>query len=157
MDDEVREFAVAVLNRLMKDSSVTGMRFFTPQLLLDGPNDVNQEAFINLTSNWHVFDQHPGMFPDNLDEVAEEEAELQMHRLRGEEVEKVEIATPWPHLVVTFKSGKIPYLNGHAENFEPWTAGMTKFGNGGDDWLVVACPGGALAVWAPENWDCGSQ
>jgi hypothetical protein len=61
--EEDRKLAESVLNRLMKNSSVTGMRFFTPQLLLDGPKDINQEAYINLTSEWEIFDEHPEQFP----------------------------------------------------------------------------------------------
>lgn len=151
--EEDRKLAESVLNRLMKNSSVTGMRFFTPQLLLDGPKDINQEAYINLTSEWEIFDEHPEQFPQTLEELPQEEEELKIHSLRGEEVESVEILSPWPHLVVNFKSGKVLYMNGKDEQYEQWTAGLTSFGESDQTWLVVACPGGGLAVWAPENYE----
>ncbi len=151
MEEEDRQLAVSVLNRLMKGSSVTGLRFFTPQLLLEGPKDINQEAFINLTSGWLVFDSWPSSFPEDIAELPTEEEEAKIHKLRGEEVESIDIQSPWPHLVVSFKSGKVLFLNGRDEKYEPWTAGLTKFGNSDQYWLVVACPGGGLAIWAPES------
>ena len=150
MEDD-RKLAESVLNRLMRNSAVSGMRFFTPQLLLDGPKDINQEAYINLTSEWVVFDERPEHFPASLDAMSQQEEELKIHSLRGEEVKNIEILSPWPHLVVNFKSGKILYMNGKDEQLEPWTAGLTSFGESDQRWLVVACPGGGLAVWAPDK------
>jgi hypothetical protein len=137
MDEKARKLAESVLNTLMKDSSVTGMRFFTSQLLLDGPKDMNQEAFIR--------------FPEEFAERSQEEDERKSHQLRGEEVDSIEIQSPWPHLIVNFKSGKVLFLNGKDLQYEPWTSGLTNFGNTDQRWLVVACPGGGLAVWAPED------
>jgi hypothetical protein len=151
MDEKARKLAESVLNTLMKDSSVTGMRFFTSQLLLDGPKDMNQEAFINLTSEWEVFDKCPELFPEEFEERSQEEDERKIHQLRGEEVDSIEIQSPWPHLIVNFKSGKVLFLNGKDLQYEPWTSGLTNFGNTDQRWLVVACPGGGLAVWAPED------
>jgi methionyl-tRNA formyltransferase len=153
MEEADRKFAELVLNRLFKDSSVNGLRFFTPQLLLDGPKDIRQDGYINLTSEWEVFESVPAKYPESFKEISQEQEELEIHKLRGEEVEKVEVLSPWPHLVVHFKSGKVLYLNGKDEQYEPWTAGLTNFGNDSDQWLVVACPGGGLAVWAPEGWN----
>jgi len=152
MEEADRKLAESVLNRLMKGSSVTGLRFFTPQLLLDGPKDINQEGIINLTSEWLVFDSTPYEFPTEFEEITQEEEELKIHALRGEEVDKIQILTPWPHLVVYFKSGKVLYMNGEDHQYEPWTAGLTSFGVDAEYWLVVACPGGGLAVWASEEF-----
>ena len=153
MENQDRKLAVSVLNRLMKNSSVTGMRFFTPQLLLDGPNDINQEAYINLTTDWQVFDHRPEHFPKEFEELSQEEEESKIHQLRGEEVDNIEIQSPWPHLIVTFKSGKVLFINGKDSQYEPWTSGLTSFGDNREQrWLVVACPGGGLAVWAPIFW-----
>lgn len=157
MTERDRQFAESVLNRLFRESTVTGLRFFTPQLLLDAPRDIRQDGYINLTSEWGLFDSPPSAYPDSFGELTQEEEELQIHRLRGEEVEKVEILSPWPHLVVHFKSGKVLYMNGRDEQYEPWTAGLTSFGGNSDTWLVVACPGGGVAVWVPEGWENPKQ
>ena len=151
MNEQDKILAESVLNRLMKNSSVTGLRFFTPQLLLDGPTDINQECYINLSSNWKIFESLPNAFPEELEELTQEEEELNIHSLRGEEVQKVKISYPWPHLIIHFKSGKVLYMIGKDEQYEAWTAGLTNFGQTSDRWLVVACPGGGLAVWTPEN------
>jgi len=152
MEEQDRILAESVLNRLFKESLVNGLRFFTPQLLLDGPKDIRQGGYINLTSEWEVFESVPPQYPDSFKELSQEEEELEIHKLRGQEVEEIEILSPWPHLVVHFKSGKVLYMHGKNEQYEPWTAGLTNYGNDSDQWLVVACPGGGLAVWAPEGW-----
>lgn len=151
MEERDRQLAEAVLNRLFQNGSVNGLHFFTPQLLLTGPKDIRGEGYINLTSEWIVLDSVPEKYPEQLKESTQEEDELEIHKLRGEEVEKVEISSPWPHLIIHFKSGKVLYLNGKDEQYESWTAGLTNFGNDSELWLVVACPGGGLAVWAPED------
>lgn len=148
-----RKLAESVLNRLMVGSSVNGLRFFTPQILLDGPKDIPQEAYVNLTSEWEVFDSKPEAFPAKFPEISQEQEEVEVHKLRGEEVESIEILSPWPHLVMSFKSGKVLVLNGQDEQYEPWTAGLTNYGSDSEQWLVVACPGGGLAVWAPDGWN----
>jgi len=157
MNNSDRKLAEAVLNRLFCGSTVTGLRFFTPQILLDGPKDIPQEGIINLTSEWGIFNSPLDEFPESFEQLTQEEEEIKIHNLRGEEVQKVEIASPWPHLMIFFKSGKVLYLNGHEEVYEPWTAGLTNFGNTKDEWQVVACPGGGLAVWAPKGWDGGKN
>lgn len=153
MEERDRKLAEAVLNRLFCGSSVNGLRFFTPQVLLDGPKDIRQEGFINLASEWVVLDSVPDEYPSSFEELTQEEEEFAVCELRGEEVDKVEILSPWPHLVVHFRSGKVLYMRGKDEQYEPWTAGLTSFGKDSDMWLVVACPGGGLAVWAPEGWE----
>ena len=152
MNESDRQLAESVLNRLLKGSSVTGLRFFTPQLLFDAPKDINQEGIINLTSVWEIYDKLPENFPEEIEEISIEEEELKLHSLRGEEVKRIEILSPWPHLVVHFNSGKVLYMNGEDHVYEPWTAGLTGFGSDADYWLVVACPGGGLAVWAGEEF-----
>lgn len=153
MEDRDRQLAESVLNRLFRNSSVNGLRFFTPQILLDGPKDIRQEGYINLTSEWVVFDSLPTEFPEIFEELTQEEEEQAIHKLRGEEIAEIKILSPWRHLVIHFKSGKVLFMHGKNEQYEPWTAGLTSFGKDSDEWLVVACPGGDLAVWAPEGWD----
>ena len=156
IEERDRKLAEDVLNRLFKDSSVAGLRFFIPQLLLEGPKDICQDGYINLTSDWDLFSSMPGEFPEHFKELTLEEQEIKLHKLRGEQVEKVEILSPWPHLVVHFKSGKVLCMNGKDKQYEPWTAGLTSFGIDSDQWLVAACPDGGLAVWVPEGWQ-GSE
>ncbi len=151
MDESDRKFAESVMNRLMKGSSVNGLRFFTPQLLLDGPKDIAQEAYINLSSEWDIFDSLPEKFPVECEDLTQEQEEIKLHQLRGEEVKEIKILSPHPHLVVHFESGKFLYMNGEGQVYEPWQAGLTSHGENSDTWLIVACPGGGMAVWCPEG------
>ncbi|RYY77218.1 MAG: hypothetical protein EOO52_07000 [Gammaproteobacteria bacterium] len=156
MNESDRSFAEAILNRIMKGGSINGMRFFTPQLLIDGPSDIRQEAFINLESSWVLFESLPETLPEKIEEMSREQEELEILKLKGEEIEKINILSPNPHLLINFKSGRALYLNGESEMYEPWTAGLTTHGNSHEHWLVVACPGGGLAVWAPEKWQANA-
>lgn len=112
MNESDRKLAEALLNRLMRGSMVTGMRFYTPQLLLEGPKDIRQEGFINLTSEWNIYDSFPKPIPTEFVELSQEEEEFKILSLRGEEVRKIEVLSPWPHLVVHFKSGTVLYMDG---------------------------------------------
>ena len=152
MDELDRQLAEDVLNRLFKNSTVNGLRFFTPQLLVDGPKDILQDGYINLTSEWVLLDSSSSEYPERFEELTQEEEEMEIHSMRGQEIDNVKIHSPWPHLLISFKSGKVLFINGKDEMYEPWTAGLTNHGKDSDTWLVVACPGGGLAVWAPDNW-----
>jgi hypothetical protein len=152
MNEPDRRLAEDVLNRLFKNSTVNGLRFFTPQLLVDGPRDIRQDGYVNLTSEWVLMDSWSSDYPEQFEELTQEQEEKEIHAMRGQEIEKVKILSPWPHLLLFFKSGKALYMNGKDEMYEPWTAGLTNHGKNSDTWLVVACPGGGLAVWAPDNW-----
>ena len=135
----------------MVGSSAIGMRFFGPQIIMDGPSDIGGDVFVSFGSDWVVFDKRPGTFPDSRARMTDEEEIAEMVKIRGEEIVHVEILKPWPHLVINFKSGKTLFLSGEDTQYEPWTAGLTHLGIE-DRWLVVACPGGGLAVWAPESF-----
>jgi hypothetical protein len=150
--EQDRVLAESVLKRLMVGSYINGMRFFTPQILMEGPSDIGGESFINLTSDWAVFEKRPDDLPNSVSEISDEDQLSEIIKIRGEKIIGVEILKPWPHLVISFKSGKILFLNGKDHQYEPWTAGLNHLGIE-DQWLVVACPGGGLAVWAPKNFE----
>jgi hypothetical protein len=81
MNESDRSFAEAILNRIMKGGSINGMRFFTPQLLIDGPSDIRQEAFINLESSWVLFESLPETLPGKIEEMSREQEELEILKL----------------------------------------------------------------------------
>jgi len=110
--DDARLFGARVLNRLMVGGCVCGMRFFTPQMLIDGPADPGGECFVNLTSEWIVVEGRPATFPKGIPETSQEDEEAAILGLRGLEVASVEISTPWPHLMIFFTDGR-PESFGH--------------------------------------------
>ncbi|WP_444917927.1 hypothetical protein [Microbulbifer sp. JMSA003] len=95
---------------------MNGLRFFTPQLLLDGPRDIRQYGYINLTSEWEVFESVPSQYPDSFKELSQEEEELEIHKLRGQKVEKVEILSPWSHWLSTLKAANFYTCTARANN-----------------------------------------
>ena len=152
MTETDTQVATRVLEHLLKGAEVSGLRFGTPQLLFDGVNRLPGEAYINLESHWLHFEQRPDQFPLQESEPPEmprdEELEALL-RLRGRTIVNVEIMSP-PHLVLTFDDDSVLYINGHDDMYESWQAGQSRSDD--DIWLVVACPGGGLAVWAPDGF-----
>lgn len=56
-----------------------------------------------------------------------------------------------PHLIISFESGRTFFLNGHHNKYESWELGVW-FPEKDEDFLVVACPGDNLSIWAPDNF-----
>ena len=63
-----------------------------------------------------------------------------------EVVTDISLGEEHPHLLVCFSGGETLMVNGEDALYESWQAGTES-----QDYLVVACPGGDLAVWNPEN------
>lgn len=82
--------------------------------------------------------------------VSDEEEYEYIISLRHKTVVGVEVCDPVPHLLLTFDNGSILYVNGHDEQYEPRQAGQSI--SESETWLVVACPGDLLAIWAPEGF-----
>jgi len=143
----------SILSNIFDGASVSGMRFFTPQIVFSGPNTGRQDGYVNLTSEWNIYDSLPGDYEALFHESSLEQDEFEIHKLRGEIVRKAEIAFPWPHLILHFVSGKVLVLNGRNDLYESWTAGLTGMGlNGSNESLqVIACPGGEIALFLQES------
>jgi len=149
--EESKELSEAVLRRLLVGASVSGMRFFTPQVLFDGPSGIGGESYINLTSNWTVIPSGATGFTRDLREVDQKEEETVIHTLRGAKVVDVVVESPEPNLRVIFEDGRSILMDGHDESYEPWQAGLNH-PDPDQCWLVVACPGDRLAVWCPDEF-----
>jgi len=63
-----------------------------------------------------------------------------------EVVTSISLGENYPHLIVCFSGGETLRANGIDSLYESWQAGTKT-----QDYLVVACPGGTLAIWVPEN------
>ena len=65
---------------------------------------------------------------------------------KQEEITDIFLGEQEPHLTLQFTSGVLLTIFGVDNLYESWQAGTDS-----QDWLVVACPGGDVAVWSPEN------
>jgi hypothetical protein len=90
-------------------------------------------------------------FNEKMDELDEEESIKRILEIRREEIVEIALGNKFPHLFITFKSGKVLFVNGYDKNFECWQAGDGE-GYGGHEWLIVAVPGNEIAVWAPNDF-----
>ncbi len=90
-------------------------------------------------------------YNEKMDELDEEESIKRILEIRREEIVDISLGDTSPHLFITFKSGKVLFVNGYDKNFECWQAGDGE-GYGGHEWLIVAVPGNEIAVWAPKDF-----
>lgn len=110
--------------------------------------------YINLGSNWKVYESRPASFPDreeDLPELNEEEQIRLICALREHQVTKIELGESQPHLILTFIDGSVFFLNGRHEMYECWVAGVSC-GTPNELWMIVACPGGDVAIWTPDSF-----
>lgn len=147
--------ATRVLRHLLIGEQPSGLRFGTPQILFQSsPAKPKGEPYVNLASAWCVFPEKPKSLPLTESDVSEPGNEEEQYRciiaLRHKTVADVEVCHPVPHLLITFDDGSVLYLNGHNEHYEAWQAGQSFSEN--ETWLVVACPGDCLAIWAPDSF-----
>jgi hypothetical protein len=148
--------ATRVLRHLFVGEQPSGLRFggITQILFQSSPDKPKGEPYVNLGSAWCVFPSLPGSLPAGESDVCgpntdEEEYEC-IISLRRKTVVDVQVCHPIPHLLITFDDGSVLYVNGHNEQYEPWQAGQSF--SESETWLVVACPGDSVAIWAPEEF-----
>jgi hypothetical protein len=158
MEAEDKKIAEAVLSHLCVGAQVGGIRFGPVlQILIDSVSEkpaVHGRVYINLSSTWKVYDSVPSVFPDKEEDLPELDAEEQIRlicSLREVPIAKVELGESQPHLIVTLEDGRVMFLNGRHEMYECWQSGASG-GEPNEMWMVVACPGGGVAVWAPESF-----
>nr|AAL24522.1 orf159EGC115 [uncultured bacterium] len=147
--------ASRILRHLLVGEKPSGLRFGTAQILFhSGPSKPIGEPYINLASAWCVFPSRPEHLPLTEADVpatttSEDEYQL-IISLRDRTVVDVEVCHPIPHLLVTFDDHSVLYINGHNDQYEAWQAGQSFSED--EMWLVVACPGDSIAIWAPERF-----
>jgi hypothetical protein len=148
------------LKKIFIGSQLDGIKFgvgpgSTFLYFLHYTNQVPDLLWLNIEVNkFLVFSKQPGDPPkynEKMDELDEEESIKRILEIRREEIVDIALGDKSPHLLITFKSGKVLFVNGFDRNFECWQAGDGD-GYGGDEWLIVAVPGNEIAVWAPKDF-----
>jgi hypothetical protein len=154
----MKDLAQKALEHLLLDEAVDGVRFGPiPQMLFTGdavktPRIVGQ-VYINLATRWTVFSSRPNEMPkveSDLVEVSPEKEFQAIYQLREARVRKVELGSGAPHLILTMEDGRVLFINGHDDDYEPWQAGEA-FGR--PERSVIACPGGEIAMFGVEDLD----
>jgi hypothetical protein len=158
-----RTLAEAVIRRLCVGAQIDGVRFGpVPQLLVTdhatGKPPIHGQVYLNLASTWRIYPERPAAFPrgeDALPEYDEGHALQLLLELREAEIAGAELSADAPDLIFTFADGRVFFLNGRHERYETWQLGVA---HARDDppWLVVACPGDEVAVWAPPGFDAAA-
>ena len=158
MNIKDKQLAEAVLRRLCKEAQIDGIRFGPVlQILIShvnhlGDDPLHGQVYLNLGSSWKVFDSRPAFFPNGEDELPQAAAEEQIQAicdLRERAITNAEICENEPHLILTLEDGRVLFVNGKHDLYECWDMGVAF---SADKWQVVACPGGAVAIWAPQSF-----
>lgn len=153
-----RALAERVLRRLCVGAIIEGIRFGPILQVLLANDDwrgkpIPGQVYLNLESKWTTFPSRPPRFPDSEDDlpdVSDDDQVRVLCRLRLRKIAAVELGQAAPHLLLTLEDGSMFFVNGRHEMYECWQLGVC-YAEPPNAWLVVACPGGDVAVWAPPD------
>jgi len=156
VDKDERLIAEETLKHLFVGSSVDGMQFglspATTKIYFThyGRNSDEDFVFLNIESKWSIYPSDTVSFPGSeiaMMDMTEEEEYWNLYKIRRQKVTQIKIGEMSPHLYITLESGLILFVNGFHEKYECWQSGVLF----DDSWLVVACPGNGIAIWAPTT------
>ena len=148
-----RPLAERALQRLSVGAQIDGIRFgpVLQLLITDHASDkppIRGQVYLNLASTWRIYPNRPEAFPRGESEIGELEADeafRQLCALREAVIAHAELGVDAPDLLLTFEDGRVFFLNGRHEQYEPWQLGVAYSREIGT--VVVACPGNEVAVW----------
>jgi len=100
------------------------------------------------TFHWELERSKFPTVENDLPEVSQSEEFKRICELRQARVQKVELGSNAPHLILTMEDGRVLFINGYDENHEPWQAGESFVRVG---LTVIACPGGEIALFGAED------
>lgn len=155
LDDKA--LAERVLERLCLGAQVDGIRFGPILQMLITHHEpkekpIRGQVYVNLASPWLLFQARPSSLPSSEEAIVErgQEAELaDLVSLRERIITKVELGEETAHLMMSFDDGRFFFMPGNHPAFESWQLGVA-LGDPSAPWLLVACPGGEIAIWAPD-------
>ncbi|KQL45223.1 hypothetical protein AN963_21520 [Brevibacillus choshinensis] len=160
LESEHKQYTEKVLNHIFVGSQLDGVKFgLGPGAFLirfeHYTNHSPDQLWLNIESRWAVFPKETRVFPKSEAEMidfSEEEAYQSVFLLRREKVTSVRLGSLYPHLHIGFESGKTLFVNGYHDKYECWQAGDGP-GYTGQEWLIVATPGGDISTWAPDSFN----
>ncbi|MED4907472.1 hypothetical protein P9761_29120 [Brevibacillus centrosporus] len=160
LDIELNQFSEKALNHIFVGSQLDGIKFgLGPGAFLirfeHYANHSPDQLWLNIESRWAVFPKESQVFPTSeaeMIELSKEEENKLIFELRREKVTAVRLGSLFPHLHIEFESGKTLFVNGYHDKYECWQAG-DGLGYTGQEWLIVATPGGDISIWAPDSFN----
>lgn len=159
MELQDKRLSEAVLRRLCQGAQIDGIRFgpILQVLISDHASEKPQmqgQVYLNLGSTWTVFETPPASWPDCEEDLSEPSIEERLRilcGLREAVITNIELGMEQPHLFLHLEGGRILFVNGRHDQYECWQVGVA-YGGPQKYWLVVALPGGGVAVWSPEDF-----
>jgi hypothetical protein len=159
-DTEDKQLAFAVLRRLCQGAQIDGIRFgpILQILITDHVSlkpKIRGQTYLNIGSTWAVFETPPASWPDSEEDLPMPTVDEQLRILCGIReavITDIALGEERPHLLLHLEDGRTLFINGRDEHYECWQVGVAWSGLG-DYWMVVALPGGGVAIWSPENFD----
>jgi hypothetical protein len=159
MESETKNLALKVLRHLLVGNYFHGLRFGWPHIFVYN-NDprllrVKSEVYIMCESRFKVYDDIPVTYPtceEDIEQISKDEELRLICSLRNDKINDVAIGDNAPHLIITFESGRVFFMNGHNDQYESWEVGTIDHDDD-EDFLVVVVPGDDFAVWVPKSFN----
>jgi hypothetical protein len=159
MDADDKSQAESALRELCLGKQIVGVRWYAFNFFIEIesvntqlPHAWNIALLLTVESRWTVFPAWPVHLPEreqDLPNSSLEERVVTLARLAGQDIVGVRLGDDYPHLILTFDSGSVFFLNGYHDSYECWNLSSVGAPDN-NDWLIVAVPGGEVAIFAPR-------
>lgn len=162
MYEEHRPVAEKLLRMLLSGGALVGAKWYGTLIALvarsasatdGGINALTyDEIYLSIESRLALFTERPIEWPDQLHDesaVSLPEQVAQLARLSNDPISDVALGERYPHLIISFESGRTLFLDGHGGEFEPWTIETT--GCSGGEWIIVATPDSDVVIFDPRT------
>ncbi len=157
MDPKDKYLAEAALQHLLLGAKINGIRFGKSLQLLIKKSDkilLKGQICIKVESPWMLSPtalENLSVYEHDIPSLSLEEELKIVHGLREQVIIAVRLGELYPHLLLTLASGHTLFLNGNHDLYECWQVGVSM-GRRDECWRIVSCPGGDVAVWAPQKF-----
>jgi hypothetical protein len=160
MNARDRRKTEAVLRALCVGTQIVGARWYAHSFFVAlepvpphrGQHDLT-DLTLSVESRWTVFPAPPEQYPTSeaeLPDLSLEERLVALARLADQEIVAAALGADAPHLILTFDSGRVFFLNGAHAAYECWNL-TTATAEPDKQWLIVAVPGGEIALFSPPG------
>jgi len=154
MKNKDRELAEKILRAICIGAQVDAVRFGIGFAILfdhlNNPSPIPYESiYLTIETNFVVLPSLPPKTP-RFPELTLNERLSALASLHGQRIVNVSLGETSPHLIMTFASGHVLFVNGYQREYECWQLGLTE---AVDDevWLIVAMGDDEIAIWAPDR------
>jgi hypothetical protein len=165
MDARDKSLGEAALRFLCRGTQIVGARWYAGNFFIEiepvrrSPLMQSQGAppgdlLLTVESRWTVYPRRPDHLPrreEELPALSLEERLIALARLADQDIVDASLGDHNPHLILTFASGSVFFLNGYDEAYECWNLAMVDDLEG-FRWSIVAVPGGDIALFIPKDF-----